>query len=65
MTPRTNPPQFTDHLLLIPEVAKQLRTTEATVRYWIATGKLASLRPGRRVLIRASEVERFLAEGAR
>lgn len=50
-------------LLLIEEVADICRTSPSTVRFWIKTGRLRSLRPGRRRLIAATELQRFL--GAR
>jgi excisionase family DNA binding protein len=48
-------------LMLVEEVAHELRTPVATVRWWIHTGKLKATRPGRRLLVRRSEVERLLA----
>lgn len=33
-----------------------------TVRHWVTTGKLPSIRPGRRRLVRLSDLERFLSE---
>lgn len=46
--------------LLLEEVAEETRTSLSTVRYWIATGKLASVRPGRRRLVRRADLEAFL-----
>jgi excisionase family DNA binding protein len=47
--------------LLIEEVAEIARCCESTVRHWLATGRLRSIRPGRRRLIASTELERFLA----
>jgi excisionase family DNA binding protein len=47
--------------LFLEEVAAEIRTPLSTVRYWIITGKLPSIRPGRRRLVRRSDLERFLA----
>lgn len=47
-------------LLTIPEVATVARTTQSTVRHWIATGMLASRKPGRRRLIRRGDLATFL-----
>ena len=52
-------------LLLLSEVAEMTRTPLSCVRFWIRTGKLASLRPGRRVLVRRTVFEQFLADSER
>jgi excisionase family DNA binding protein len=54
-----------DHssLLLLTEVAAYTRTTLNTVRYWVATGKLASVKPGRRRMVLRSDLEAFVASG--
>lgn len=49
-----------DDLLLLEEVAARARVSISTVRHWIATGKLESVRPGRRRLIRAADLRDFL-----
>ncbi len=49
--------------LLIEEAAEIARTSAATVRYWIMIGKLPSVKPGRRRLIRRDVLIRFI-EGA-
>ena len=47
---------------LTPKQASiQLRTTPATVRLWIAQGKLVASRPCGRWLIPQSEIDRLLA----
>ena len=50
-----------DHALMtLDDVADYCRTSVATVRYWIAKGRLRSLRPGRRRLVRREDLLRFL-----
>ncbi len=46
--------------LFLEEVAAETRATLSTVRHWIAVGKLPSVRPGRRRLVRRADLERFL-----
>ncbi len=50
-----------DDYLLLPEAAARARVSVATVRYWRSQGRLPALRPGKRVLIRRSDLEKFLA----
>lgn len=50
--------------LLLKEVAEETRTPLSTVRHWIATGKLPSVRPGRRRLVRRVDLDAFLAPPA-
>jgi len=45
---------------LLDEVARRCRAPLSSVRHWVRTGKLASIRPGRRRLVARSELERFL-----
>ncbi len=52
-------------LLQLEEVAKLARVSVSTVRHWIKTGRLASIRPGRRRLVWRDELTRFLAQPAR
>lgn len=47
-------------LLLLVEVAEIARVSIETVRYWIKQGKLPSIRPGRRRLVRRADLETFL-----
>ena len=55
-----------DDLLFLDEVATLTRAKSlSTVRHWLRTGKLASVRPGRRRLVRRSDLEEFLQRGAR
>ncbi|MFM2419640.1 MAG: Helix-turn-helix domain, partial [Pseudomonadota bacterium] len=48
--------------LLLEEVCAISRSAPGTARHWIRTGRLPSIRPGRRRLVRRSDLERFLAE---
>jgi excisionase family DNA binding protein len=52
-----------DGLLLLTEVARRARVSLSTVRYWVATRKLPSVRPGRRRMVRHADLERFLLGG--
>ena len=52
-------------LLLLEEVAQLTRAPISCVRFWVRTGKLASLKPGRRVLVRRAVLEQFLANAER
>jgi excisionase family DNA binding protein len=56
-----DPPQ--DPWLTLAEVAAELRVNPATVRLWIARGRLPATRPGqRKLLVRRSDVDRMLGE---
>jgi excisionase family DNA binding protein len=48
-------------LLLISEVAAACRVSVATVRYWIQRGRLPSVRPGRRRMVRREDLAALLA----
>jgi excisionase family DNA binding protein len=50
--------------MLLTEIAEETRTPLSTVRHWIATGKLPSVRPGRRRLVRRADLDAFLAAPA-
>jgi excisionase family DNA binding protein len=52
----------TDELLFVEEVAREVRAPVETVRWWIRTGKLPASKPGRRLLIRRSDLLRLLAD---
>jgi excisionase family DNA binding protein len=52
--------EMPQELLLLDEVARECRTTIGTVRHWVATGRLKSVRPGRRRLVRRTDLDRFL-----
>jgi excisionase family DNA binding protein len=47
-------------LLRLEEVAELARVSTSSVRHWIKTGRLASIRPGRRRMVRRVDFERFL-----
>jgi excisionase family DNA binding protein len=53
MTPETE-------FLLIDDVARICRTSPETVRFWIKTGRLRSIKPARRRLIARSDFQRFI-----
>lgn len=46
--------------MLIAEVAREARVSVSSVRHWLRTGKLTSVRPARRRLIARDEFERFM-----
>lgn len=50
--------------LLLSEAAELARVSIDTARYWVRTGKLASVRPGRRRLVRRDVLEAFLERGS-
>jgi excisionase family DNA binding protein len=47
-------------LLTLEETATIARAPLASVRHWIATDRLPSVRPGRRRLVRRADLARFL-----
>jgi excisionase family DNA binding protein len=47
--------------MVVEEVASKMRTTVWAVRSWIRNGKLAAIRPGKRLLVRRSDVLKLLA----
>lgn len=49
--------------LTIEECAAIARVSVSSVRHWLRTGKLRSVRPARRRLIDRQEFERFLSGG--
>lgn len=51
--------------LTLDECAAEARVSLSSVRHWLRTGKLRSVRPGRRRLVERSEFERFLAANAK
>ena len=58
-------PESRREFLLLDEVARECRASVASVRYWIASGRLRSVRPGRRRLVSREDLERFIATGGR
>jgi excisionase family DNA binding protein len=52
----------TEHeYLLVAEVAALARTSVDTVRAWMRSGRLASVKPGRLRLVRRVDFEAFMA----
>lgn len=47
-------------LLRLEEVAQLARVSISSVRHWIKTGRLPSIRPGRRRMVLRRDFERFL-----
>ena len=47
--------------MLVDEVAEVCRVSKSTVRHWLQTGRLPSIRPARRRLVARAEFERFLS----
>jgi excisionase family DNA binding protein len=54
-----------ESLLTVAEVADLLRLNQQTVRNWIDAGSLPSIRVGRRVRIKRSDLNRILENGYR
>ncbi len=52
-----------DRFLTVLDIAELLKLNQQTVRNWIDAGKLPAVRVGRRVRIRQSELDRFIAAG--
>ncbi|HEX4011725.1 MAG TPA: helix-turn-helix domain-containing protein [Solirubrobacteraceae bacterium] len=56
-------PDDLDEFLTVAEIADRLKVNQQTVRNWIDRGELSALRIGtRRVRIRASDLERYIAD---
>jgi excisionase family DNA binding protein len=51
---------MTSPFLFLTECAAHARVPVSTVRHWIAAGRLASIRPGRRRMVRRDDFEAFL-----
>ncbi|MDD9946971.1 MAG: helix-turn-helix domain-containing protein [Myxococcales bacterium] len=49
-------------LLLLSEVAAYTRAPVSSVRHWVRTGQLASLKVGKRHLVKQTDLKRFLDE---
>lgn len=49
-------------LLFLSEAAAIARVSVSTVRHWIASGKLSSLRPGKHRMVRRRALEALLTE---
>jgi excisionase family DNA binding protein len=54
--------QGEERFMLLIEVARDARASISTVRHWLRTKRLPSIRPGRRRLVRRQDFERFMAE---
>lgn len=54
-----------EDLLFLEDVAAITRVSIETVRFWIKRGRLASIRPGRRRMVRREDLEAFLARPVR
>jgi excisionase family DNA binding protein len=44
----------------LPDIARICLASMSTVRHWVATGRLKSIKPGRRRLVLRADLERFL-----
>jgi excisionase family DNA binding protein len=50
-----------ERFMLVEEVAREARVSLSTVHHWLRTGRLRSVRPGRRRMIARADFERFVA----
>jgi len=50
----------TEELLFLDEVARSARVSVESVRHWIKVGRLPSVRPGKRRMVRRSDLETFM-----
>lgn len=48
-------------LLFLEEIAAELRCPLGSVRAWVASGRLPSIKPGKRRLVRREDLSAFLA----
>lgn len=61
--PRARAPAPTaPEYLTLPEVCAFCRSPIGTVRHWINSGRLPSYKPGRRVLVKRSDLDVFLEQ---
>ena len=60
--PKTMPPETTDRLLTIRDIADRLRMSQKTVRRWIKNEELAAYRLGRQWRISERDLRRFLRD---
>ncbi len=51
--------------MFVEEIAAVARVPRRSVYWWIATGKLPSVRPGRRRLVRRPDFDAFMRRAAR
>jgi excisionase family DNA binding protein len=57
------PPDWSDELLTVAEVASMLKLNQQTIRNWIDRGSLPAVYIGRRVRIRRADLEALLERG--
>jgi excisionase family DNA binding protein len=55
---------MTSPFLLLSECAAHARVPISTIRHWIAVGKLRSVRPGRRRMVRREDLDALLNGGS-
>lgn len=55
----------TSEFLLLEEVARRCRVPVSSVRHWIKSGRLESVRFARRRLVRRADLELFIASSNR
>lgn len=48
----------------LDQIVQQYPIALPTLRHWIKTGKLPAFKPGRRVLVRPSDVDEIIASSA-
>jgi excisionase family DNA binding protein len=53
-----------DKLFSVTEAATYLNLSRWTIYSWLSSGRLARVKLGSRCLIKASELERLIAEGS-
>jgi excisionase family DNA binding protein len=46
--------------LHVEEIARLCRAPKSSVRHWLSTGKLPSIKPGKRRLVLRQDLDRFL-----
>lgn len=51
-------------LLTVTEAAETARTSPSTIRHWLSVGRLDSVKPGRRRLIRRADLAALLGTSA-
>jgi excisionase family DNA binding protein len=54
------PQDGADDLLFLDEVAQHARVSIESVRHWIKAGRLPSVRPGKRRMVRRSDLDVFM-----
>jgi excisionase family DNA binding protein len=55
---------FSEHLLMVGEVAQMMRVSNMTVYRLIKSGQLPAIRVGKNYRIRRSDIERYLDDRA-